>query len=315
MDYQVTPVYNKNKRSSISLDKFNPLVSIITPYYNSKDYIDETAYCVLNQSFPWFEWIIVDDGSTDQKSIDKLKEIKKIDDRIKVFHKQNEGLAATRDYGANKSCKTSKYLLFLDDDDLIELNYLECLYYALETNESACFAYTNTVGFGELNYLWDKKMDIATEVKENLLVATALIRKKDFFEVGGYGTKEKGINEDWIFWLKLFTKSKIPLKVNYYGFWYRRKKTGELKKSKDNFNKTKELMNNYIDSVDYNIKPIEYPKDVYSWDDVQRVDNPFKLVTKNKTKKNNILMIMPQIVMGGADKFDIDFLKGLDETH
>ena len=315
MDYEVTPVFKRDNKPNKTVNDFIPVVSIVTPYYNSKAFIDETMSCVLQQSFPWFEWIIVDDGSTDEESIKKVNELKNKDKRIKVFHKKNEGLAATRDYGAKKASKSTKYLLFLDDDDLIESNYLECLYFALETNPNACFAYTNTVGFGTMNYLWDKKMDIATEVKENLLVATALIRKKDFFEVGGYGTKEKGINEDWIFWLKLFSKSKIPLKVNYYGFWYRRKPTGELKKSLDNVEKTKSLMSKYIENVDYNIVPIEYPKDNYSWDDTHRVKNPFKVISKVNSDKENIIMIMPQIVMGGADKFNVDFLKGLDKKY
>ena len=42
-----------------------PLVSIITPYYNAGKYFKQTFNCVMNQTFPWFEWIIVDDGSTD----------------------------------------------------------------------------------------------------------------------------------------------------------------------------------------------------------------------------------------------------------
>ena len=41
-----------------------PLVSIITPYYNAGKYFEQTFNCVMNQTFPWFEWIGVDDGST-----------------------------------------------------------------------------------------------------------------------------------------------------------------------------------------------------------------------------------------------------------
>ncbi len=315
MNYEVTPIYNKNKNIFFKIEDFKPEVSIITPYYNSKEYIEDTMISVLNQTFPWFEWIIVDDGSTDKESIELIEQLKKKDKRIKVFHKKNEGLAATRDFGAKKASKFSKYLLFLDDDDLIENNYLECLYYALETNKEASFAYTNTVGFGEQNYLWDKKMNIRAELKENLLVATALIRKKDFFEVGGYGTKEKGINEDWVFWIKMFSKSKIPLKVNYFGFWYRRKKVGELKKSLSNKEKTQKLLDQYKKDVDYDIAPIEYPMNTYDWDDVHRVQNPFKCISKINSNKINIIMIMPHLVMGGADKFNIDFLKGLDKKY
>ena len=50
-----------------------PLVSIITPYYNAGKYFEQTFNCVMNQTFPWFEWIIVDDGSTDEDSVKLLK--------------------------------------------------------------------------------------------------------------------------------------------------------------------------------------------------------------------------------------------------
>ena len=84
-----------------------PLISIITPFYNSGKYIEQTVNSVLNQTFPAFELLIIDDGSKDKESLEKLKEIQKLDNRIKVFHKQNEGLQRTRDYGASKSIKIS----------------------------------------------------------------------------------------------------------------------------------------------------------------------------------------------------------------
>ena len=316
-DYSVTPLYRKDYYAKIKVEKFKPLVSIITPFYNSGKYINDTAICVLNQTFPWFEWIIVDDGSKDQGSLKILKELEEKDKRIKVYHKKNEGLAATRDYGAKHASKDSEYLLFLDDDDLLETNYIECALCSLITNPNATFAYTNTIGFGEMNYLWDVKFDIQREVKENLLVATALIKKEDFFEVGGYGTKEKGINEDWVFWLKSFSKGKVPLRLNYYGFWYRRKNTGELKKSTSasNRKKTNELMLPYIRNMNYNLKAIEYPKDNYDWNGVFTAQNLFRNLSRTSSNKTNILMIMPHIVMGGADKFNIDFLKGLDKKY
>ena len=46
-----------------------PLISIITPYYNSGKYFEQTFNCVIDQTFPWFEWIIVNDGSTKQEDV------------------------------------------------------------------------------------------------------------------------------------------------------------------------------------------------------------------------------------------------------
>ena len=64
-----------------------PVISIIIPFYNDKEYINQSVNSILNQTFPLFEILIIDDGSTDEESIDLLNNIEKIDNRIKVFHK------------------------------------------------------------------------------------------------------------------------------------------------------------------------------------------------------------------------------------
>ncbi len=71
-------------------DIIEPIISIITPYYNAQDYIEETAKSVLNQTFPYYEWIIVDDGSS-KEGQEKLKEIERLDTRIKVFKFPQKG--------------------------------------------------------------------------------------------------------------------------------------------------------------------------------------------------------------------------------
>lgn len=85
IDYNILPgkklekvQYNKKKE---------PIISIITPYHNGEKYIEQTAKSVLNQTFPYFEWIIVDDSSS-KKGIEKLKQIEKMDSRIKIFYEK-----------------------------------------------------------------------------------------------------------------------------------------------------------------------------------------------------------------------------------
>ena len=244
-----------------------PLISIITPFYNSGKYIEQTVNSVLNQTFPAFELLIIDDGSKDKESLERLKKIEKIDKRIKVFHKQNEGLAATRDYGAKKASKSSKYLCFLDDDDLIDPTYLECLYFAMETNKKASWAYTDSVGFEGQEYTWNKYFDSNKMKKQNDIVATALIRKEDFEDVNGYELREKAVNEDWNFWLKLLAKEKFPVHVSTYGFWYRRKLKGsELSRVKENQKRNMEIISNAAKAVKKKVKAIQYPRFDYNWD-------------------------------------------------
>lgn len=105
--------------------KNQPEISIIIPIYNSERFIDRCLYSVLNQSFSDFEVILVDDGSTDSSPVlcdaYALK-----DNRIKVFHRQNGGASAARNFGL--SVASGRYISFVDSDDYIHKELLYRLY-------------------------------------------------------------------------------------------------------------------------------------------------------------------------------------------
>lgn len=81
----------------------HPLISVITAYYNTGKCFEQTFNSVMNQTFPWFEWIIVDDGTTDKGSLDRLEKLGALDKRIKIIHQKNAGLSAARNTGINES--------------------------------------------------------------------------------------------------------------------------------------------------------------------------------------------------------------------
>jgi len=97
-----------------------PTFSIIIPTYNRADRLEVTIQTVLNQSYPHFEIIIVDDGSTDNTEhvVSRLA-----DDRIKYFFKKNEERAIARNFGINQA--SGDYVTFLDSDDLLYPNFLQ----------------------------------------------------------------------------------------------------------------------------------------------------------------------------------------------
>lgn len=311
-DYSLEPgqILNKNSQQDISA----PLVSIIMPFYNDKDYIEQSVNSILNQTFTNFELLIVDDGSKDEEALKKLDKIKEMDNRIKVFHKENSGAAATRDYGVSKSADTSKYIMMLDSDDLIEKTFIECAYWTLETNKKASWAYSDSVGFGEIEFLWNKWFDSNRMKKENVLVITSLIRKSDFLEVNGFELREKAVYEDWNLWLKLMAKGKYPVHISYYGIWYRRKKQGELAKSEENKNRALEIIKNTATTIKKRVKAIQYPRQDYDWSGIIENIEEIKISKSDNNGKINILMIIPWMVTGGADKFNYDLIKGLDKS-
>ena len=290
-----------------------PIISVIIPFYNDKKYIEQSVNCILNQTFPYYEILIIDDGSKDEESLKKLEEVSKIDKRIRVFHKSNEGLAATRDYGATKSSKTCKYLMFIDSDDLLEPTFMECAYWTLETNKDAAWAYSDSIGFESQIYTWNKWFDSEKMKKVNELLAISMVRKSDFNRVNGYGLREKAINEDWNFWLKLLGHDRYPVHMSFYGMWYRRKETGELKNASKNQKRTLEIIEGTASKITKRVNAIQYPKYDYNYDllsDKIDIITP-KCVDNNKI---NILMILPWMITGGADRFVLDLVSNLDKN-
>lgn len=99
-------------------------ISIIIPVYNTGSYLMTAIESCLKQSYKNIEIIIIDDGSTDDKTIQLLQEYS-LNSLIKVFHQKNQGAAKARDYGVEIS--SGDYLFFLDSDDYIPQDAIELL--------------------------------------------------------------------------------------------------------------------------------------------------------------------------------------------
>lgn len=97
------------------------MFSIIIPLYNKADYIAETLKSVLNQTYNYYEVIVVNDSSTDN-SLEIVSSFH--DKRIHVYTKKNEGVSAARNYGIMHA--KHDYIAFLDADDIWDVDYLEC---------------------------------------------------------------------------------------------------------------------------------------------------------------------------------------------
>ena len=178
-----------------------------------------------------------------------------------LYLDKNGGPAIARDYGIEKTSKSSKYVFFLDADDTIDPTMLECLYWALETNPDASFAYTSVVNFGEREFYWEKYLTIEHEKDDNLITVSAMVKKDDLLEVGCFGIKEKAMYEDWNLWLKLIRAGKKPLRVNAPLFWYRQTGTGELSRARKNSKEAMKYVNETAKDIkDDQVEVIQYPR-------------------------------------------------------
>jgi teichuronic acid biosynthesis glycosyltransferase TuaG len=103
-------------------DAFNPLVSIIMPAYNSGKYIAEAIRSVRGQTYPDWELVVVDDGSTDETA-GVVQNISRADARVKYIFQQNGGQGKARNTGLRHA--SGDLVAFLDSDDLWVRNKLE----------------------------------------------------------------------------------------------------------------------------------------------------------------------------------------------
>lgn len=114
------------------------LISIIVPIYNAEKYLERSLTCLLKQTYSNLEFILIDDGSTDN-SWRICEEYKKNDSRFKTYHIPNSGASLARKYGLNKS--SGEYISFIDADDYIDNKYIEHLYSLIlkfKVNISSC---------------------------------------------------------------------------------------------------------------------------------------------------------------------------------
>lgn len=98
------------------------LVSIIVPVYNVQDKIKRCVDSVLAQTYPYFELILVDDGSSDD-SLSVCRKAAQIDERIIVVSKSNGGVSSARNAGLDRA--SGKYVMFFDSDDWVDTDILE----------------------------------------------------------------------------------------------------------------------------------------------------------------------------------------------
>jgi len=101
------------------------LFSILVPVYNIENFLSDCIESVIRQSYTNFELLLVNDGSTDSSG-SICDDYANKDTRIKVFHKQNEGLILARRYAIKRS--KGQFILFLDSDDMWTQGLLQMVY-------------------------------------------------------------------------------------------------------------------------------------------------------------------------------------------
>ena len=186
-----------------------PIVTVVTAAYNAARWIDATLESVLAQTYRWFEYVVVDDGSTD----DTPQHLARFGDAVRVLRIPNSGAAAARNAGIRAA--RGQYIAFLDHDDLWEPDKLEQQMALHEADPALAWSYTDAAVFdpdtGETLHLASEKSIPRTgDVLEALLFVdfipfpSAVVRRDVFDRFGLLDERpERRHIDDWDFWLRI----------------------------------------------------------------------------------------------------------------
>ncbi len=194
-------------------------ISVIIPCYNQENFIAETLNSVLAQTFSDYEIIIVNDGSADNspKIINGYRD--NYPDKIKIVNQENCGLPAARNAGIREA--QGEYIFPLDGDDKISSDCLQSLYDAMQTKR-ADVVFSKVVFFGARSGVFLLKNPTKYNmVFGNCVVCSALYKKNDWQDFGGYDESMRRGFEDWEFWLNFIETNKKFYKVQKELFFYR----------------------------------------------------------------------------------------------
>ena len=188
------------------MKKNRELISVIVPIYNVEKYLSECIDTLIKQSFDNLEIILIDDGSTDNCPT-ICDEYQKKDKRIKVIHKKNGGLSDARNSGL-KIAK-GEYIIFVDSDDFVNINFVEVLYNLCVQNNSE-MAICKFARVQEIT-------DVDWEFLDNSYEKEIMTGKE--FTISVYEGKSENLG--FVAWNKiykkeLFEKNKIEYPVNRY---------------------------------------------------------------------------------------------------
>lgn len=213
-------------------------VTVVIPIYNVERFLKEAIESAINQTYKNLEIILVDDGSTDNSG-GICDEYLKMDDRIKVIHKQNGGLSTARN--AALEIYTGKYIMFLDSDDFLEPDAVEKMYNKIE-EKNADYVIGNYINATEEGEKWEKpvfdlerykefKLSI-TDYKNSFYIMNSSvcnkIFRKEFLDCLGVKFVEGLPAEDAIFTTYCFMHSKDVYYTQAIVFNYRQRKGGSI---------------------------------------------------------------------------------------
>lgn len=209
-------------------------VSIIVPVYNAEAYISQCIESLLNQTLKECQFIIVNDGSTDQ-SADIIERYRAADSRIIAIHGTNQGVSAARNIGIETAC--GQYVGFVDADDFVDTDMFERLY------KEASYGDCDVVLSNFISEMDGHEVITRYDIPSEVVLTSSFIREEilpQFLRTDEWNTAcnkiyrnqllreydvkfplQVALGEDGMFNMLFFSHIKTLLYVDYSGYHYR----------------------------------------------------------------------------------------------
>ncbi len=263
-----------------------PLISVVIPCYNDGAYLPETISKLKEQSYTYFEIIVVNDGSTDQATLDVLNDISK--KGITVLHKENGRMSSARNHGV-KHAKGS-IIAALDADDYFDPSFFEKALNVLESKPEVAVVTSHIQLFGDFTEVARPRGGNAYNfLFSSECPACAIVRKSCWDKVGGYDENMRMGYEDWEFYISITKMGWYVEVIQEKLLYYRQTSDSTLKN--DTVPRRQEIIN-YI---------IEKHKDWY-------IENLKKLVANKQILYTESRIAFPTIFTMLMNRFKKKYL-------
>ncbi|GAX43517.1 group 1 glycosyl transferase [Tolypothrix sp. NIES-4075] len=233
----IFPSVNYPPHGKVSYPKFLPvaesergIISVCIPFYNLGQYIRETLNSVYGSDYPNLEVIILNDGSTDQSSLETLAEVEKEYSNLKVIHTKNQGVAAARNTMAEIA--SGEYIAFLDSDDKVSPQFYTQAAKVLHQYENVGFVASWIKEFGDSQKVWvGWNTEFPYLLGHNTLGVCTVVRKSAYLAVGGMKSLVAENLEDYECWLSLCEQGWLGVVIPELHYLYRIRSDSRLRNS------------------------------------------------------------------------------------
>ena len=199
------------------ISKNHDKISVVVPCFNSGKTLKRTIDSIKNQTWVNKEIILVNDGSNDKETLERLNDYRN-DSLVKLINQKNKGLSSARNKGVIHA--NGDFLYFLDSDDWIDKNTLEELYFNLQGDKKYAYAFTDCFLEGETKGLRKKNFNLFEQMFINQIPYSIFIPRKVFIEHGYYDENMQLGYEDWELNVRLASQKLYGKRVSKPLFHY-----------------------------------------------------------------------------------------------